>query len=84
MIDEKPNNTPMTGSPELGVKLHEWHGGQASALYAVGSCWYAGTTAPLHLVREAAEELGALVRAGRRCKNLEGILLGMIAKAEKR
>lgn len=43
--------------PDLGPKLHEWHGGQDTALYAVGSQIYAGKKVMKKNLKEAIDEL---------------------------
>ena len=81
--DDPTDKIPVAGTPALGAKLHQWHGGQGDPLYAVGSCWYAGTTAPLGLVRDAAFNLHRDAAKGARCKTLARTLDRMIAKALK-
>lgn len=45
----------------LALKLLEWHGGQGSALYAVGSSGYVGRPVSVELIVKAANELGRSV-----------------------
>jgi hypothetical protein len=40
-----------------GLRLLDWHGGQGSALYAVGSSAFAGRCVPASTARRAAREL---------------------------
>jgi len=42
---------------ELAYELLEWHGGQNSALYQVGSSWVAGKYVPTELMDSAISEL---------------------------
>ena len=45
------------GPRDVALALMDWHGGQASALYAVASSWYAGNSVDVDLVEFAADEL---------------------------
>lgn len=45
----------------LALKLLEWHGGQSSDLYSVGSSWLAGANVPIENVRGAILELGDII-----------------------
>ncbi len=42
---------------ELAIKLLEWHGGQSSPLYSVGSTWYAGKTVSSDIINSAIREI---------------------------
>lgn len=42
---------------ELALKLMDWHGGQFSPLYSVGSSWLAGKDVPNNIIEEAIKEL---------------------------
>ena len=42
---------------ELAYKLLDWHGGQWSPLYSVGSSWSAGKDVPREIVEQAIQEL---------------------------
>ena len=42
---------------ELALRLLEWHGGQNSPLYSVGSTWLAGKEVPVENINEAIGEL---------------------------
>ena len=42
---------------DLASRLLDWHGGQSSPLYALGSSWLAGKAVPDELVDRAIEEL---------------------------
>jgi len=50
------------GKKELALKLLEWHGGQWSPLYSVGSTWLAGKDVPSEIIYEAIEELEDIVQ----------------------
>lgn len=52
----------------LALELMDWHGGQGSAAYAVGSSWHAGKKVDTDLVREAADELRSVVRQAKKRK----------------
>lgn len=41
----------------LAVHLLEWHGGQDTGLYALGSSWYAGRPVDFHTLSSACLEL---------------------------
>jgi len=56
-IGEPAYSRPMKNLRELGLKLLDYHGGQGTALYAVGSSWFAGRPVPVELVESAAAEL---------------------------
>ncbi len=47
---------------ELALKLLEWHGGQNSYLYSVGSSWFAGRDVPNENIDGAIDELEDLAR----------------------
>src|ERR1044071_5896337 len=51
------------GPGSLALSLLDWHGGQSSALYSVGSCMLAGDPAALHRVRGAMNELRRIHKA---------------------
>lgn len=42
---------------QLALKLLDWHGGQWSPLYSVGSSWLAGRDVPSDVIQEAIQEL---------------------------
>lgn len=42
---------------ELAYKLLEWHGGQSSPLYSVGSSWVADADVPIENIEKAIQEL---------------------------
>lgn len=42
---------------ELAIELLEWHGGQWTSLYSVGSSWIAGEEVPSKVIKEAISEL---------------------------
>lgn len=42
---------------QLALKLLDWHGGQSSYLYSVGSSWYAGNEVPRENIEGAILEL---------------------------
>lgn len=46
---------------QLALKLLDWHGGQWSGLYAVGSSWYTGHEVPMEEVQRADMELEKLI-----------------------
>lgn len=77
------DNLPVAGTPHLGAWLHQFHCGMCDPIYAVGSCWYAGRTAPLVLVREAALNLHVEAERGVKCKTLAHTLDEMIARTLK-
>ena len=43
--------------PQLGVRLHEWHAGQADPIYEVGSLIYAGRKVKRSHLQEAVDGL---------------------------
>ena len=45
------------GRKELALELLEWHGGQWSPLYSVGSSWFAGKDVPNNIIEDAILEL---------------------------
>jgi len=47
---------------QLAIKLLEWHGGQFSDLYSVGSSWLANRDVPNENIRGAIRELEDLAR----------------------
>ncbi len=47
---------------QLALKLLEWHGGQSSDLYSVGSSWLAGRDIPNENIEGAIQELEDLAR----------------------
>lgn len=53
---------PMSDEHKIATELLEWHGGQGSDLYAVGSSWYAGHKVDALLVWNALWELKDAVR----------------------
>lgn len=73
---------------ELGVKLGNWHAGQWTGVYAVGSSWRAMQRAPAYLVGEALRELrqDLAKRKGKRdpdtreLRELVAALSGMVEK----
>lgn len=48
---------------ELAYELLQWHGGQTSPLYSVGSSWAAGKYVPTNIIEEAIAELEDLAQA---------------------
>lgn len=73
----------------LGLKLLDYHGGQGTALYAVGSSWFAGRAVPIDLVEDAAAELRRFSaypsagRAGAAAQKLAMRLDAMVMAAKK-
>jgi hypothetical protein len=58
-----PNPNEMISGPKrAGLKLMEWHGGQGSGLYALGSSWFSGKSVPADVLRSAWSELVRLNR----------------------
>lgn len=56
------NQTPLD-KRELAIKLMEWHGGQNSSLYSVGSSWLSGNDVPAENIKGAISELQAELRS---------------------
>lgn len=52
--------------PELGSLAMEWHGGQGTALYALGSSAIAGNRVPQSIVEESVADLERLARRSRK------------------
>ena len=74
----------------LALRVLNWHGGQSTAAYAVGSTGYAGRCVPRTLVRRAALELDPTLTAMRRgtagkyTKRDERHLTGVVAALLRR
>jgi hypothetical protein len=47
---------------ELALRLLDWHGGQSSPLYSVGSSWLAGKEVPTENIEAAIDELQTIVK----------------------
>lgn len=55
---KNPSDDDMVyGGRSLALRVLEWHGGQGTPLYAVGSSWFAGRDVSRDLVEQAASEL---------------------------
>lgn len=52
-----PDEAMVYVDPDLGARVMEWHGGQGTSLYAVGSSSIAGNAVPLSIVDEAIANL---------------------------
>jgi DNA repair protein RadC len=72
---------PITDRRELGIKMHEWHGGQGDPLYMVGSYYYTEQKYPDREIVERAEtEIEKLLRTQTKRgekKDLRAILGGL-------
>lgn len=55
--DTTPEQRQITGSKRLGLRVLDWHVGQFTPTYAVGSSFYAGNTVPEDTVKSAIREL---------------------------
>lgn len=56
--DNTPEQTrQITGSKRLGLRVLDWHGGQFTPTYAVGSSFYAGHSVPEDTLKSAIAEL---------------------------
>lgn len=67
-------------SRRLGLKLLEWHSGQTSPVYAVGSSAYAGQCVDSNLVRLAMYELRRTMRedcSDAACRNLRRLVIAL-------
>ena len=54
---------------ELALKLLDWHGGQGSNLYSVGSSWLAGHDVPNEVIDGAISELDDELQKRKRAAN---------------
>jgi len=47
---------------KLALRLLEWHGGQDTYLYSVGSCWYSNLEATKEAISGSIDEIDSLIR----------------------
>ena len=59
---KKTEKVSFNSKKDLALKLLEWHGGQWSPLYSVGSTWLAGKEVPPNIIEDAIKELEDIVQ----------------------
>ena len=59
---KKTEKVAFNSKKDIALKLLEWHGGQWSPLYSVGSTWLAGKEVPPDIIEDAIKELEDIVQ----------------------
>lgn len=52
--------TALSKRQRLALRILDWHGGQDTGLYALGSSWFANHEVPLCVVNRACSELSRI------------------------